>query len=221
MASNVYTHKFAFLNFTKRNLVLKNKTFLWFTVTFAILVALFFAHLSLLAFNSDFSVVTDLRGAKDLSTALGLFSAIFSGFAAFGLLLTIHLQSRSIEIQNTKLKQSSDLQLRLLHMELLKLSMADEDLEKVWSGSEKIISGKQSMYVNLILSHWSTMFAHDLMNEEELRDLLLERMHTLMFQFWKKNRLSRLQHAKASPKLKLLQFHNIVEEYYQRALNIV
>ncbi|MGJ8562832.1 MAG: DUF6082 family protein [Alphaproteobacteria bacterium] len=203
--------------FDKRETTLKNKTFLWFTVTFAILVALFFAHLCLLAFNSDFSVVTDLRGAKDLSTALGLFSAIFSGFAAFGLLLTINLQGHAIEIQNTEVKQASALQVRLLHFELLRLSIEDEELEKVWSGSDANLSGKQSMYVNLILSHWSTMFSNELMNEEELRNLLPERMHTLMLQFWKRNRVSRLEHAKSSEP-KSLQFHNIVEEYYQRAL---
>lgn len=175
---------------------------------------LFLLHLVVLGAGSRFSFITDVEQAKDISTALGLFSALFSGFAAFGLLYTIDLQRNALNLQDQDVKQGAAMQVRILHLELLKLAIADQELEKVWSGSSAKLTGKQSMYTNLILSHWETMFTTGLLTNAQLNNLLAERMHGLVLQFWNRHRASRKQHAIIAGD-KHLEFHRLVDEAYE------
>ena len=192
---------------------MSNRPWLMFAAIFAILVALFFAHLLVLGGAVNWEFVNKPSQAKDISEALGLFSALFSGFAAFGLLYTIDLQRRALYIQNQDAKRSTALQLRLLHMELLKLSIADESLNNVWSGEQSTLSSKESLYVNLILSHWEMMFDNELLDDHQLLLLIEERMHGPMLLFWKKNRESREKHADKAGGGHL-RFHNLVDQAY-------
>lgn len=188
----------------------------WFAGVFAILILLFVLHLMVLGAGSHFSFITDVEKAKDISTALGLFSALFSGFAAFGLLYTIDLQRNALNLQAKDVQQGAAMQVRMLHLELLKLSIADPELEQVWSGGTGTLTGKQSMYTNLILSHWETMFTTGLLSEQQLQNLLSERMNSLVMQFWDKHRASRRQHAESAggPNVR---FHELVEQSFGEA----
>jgi hypothetical protein len=196
---------------------------IFFAALFGLLVLAFAFHISILGSGSGYAFIWNIEQAKDISTALGLFSAIFSGFAAFGLLYTIFLQNKSHQLQNKQIQQSTALQVRMLHLELLKLSIADEHLAAVWdsSGGEDgpPPSGRQSMYVNLILSHWEMMFTSNLLNDATLRTLVSERMGGLMMHFWEKNRDFRRKHAEGqlgmiSGPNTGLSFHQLVDDAY-------
>jgi len=197
---------------------LSNRPWLLFVAIFAILVALFFAHLLVLAGAVDWEFIDTPERARDISEALGLFSALFSGFAAFGLLYTIDLQRRALHVQNLDARRNTALQLRLLHMELLKLSIADESLNNVWSGEKETLSGKESLYVNLILSHWEMMYDNELLDDHQLALLIEERMHGPVQLFWEKNRTSREKHAEKAGGGHL-RFHRIVDQSYQTRIS--
>jgi len=207
-----------------------------FGAIFALLALAFLVHLALLASGSSFSFVWNIEQAKDVSTGLGLFSAIFSGFAAFGLLYTISLQNESHKLQNRQIQQGAALQVRMLHFELLKLSINDKELEKVWvttPAQENLeLSGRQSMYANLILSHWEMMYTNNLMTEQQLKDMLSERMGGLLFMFWETHRIFRRRHAtqaaSSNPSAsknadeksnKNLRFHEIVDDIFKTKRN--
>lgn len=192
-----------------------NRPWLLFVGIFAMLVILFFTHLLVLAGAVNWEFVNKPAQAKNISDALGLFSALFSGFAAFGLLYTIDLQRRALHVQNEDAKRSTALQLRLLHMELLKMSINDEELNNVWSGEQNSLSGKEALYVNLILSHWEMMFDNHLLDDHQLSLLIEERMRGPMQIFWKKNRASRARHAEKAGG-NHLRFHNLVDETFIR-----
>ncbi|MEE4199389.1 DUF6082 family protein [Erythrobacter sp.] len=193
---------------------MKSKSSFWFAGLFAALIILFIAHLIILGAGSSFSFISDVEHAKDISSALGLFGALFSGFAAFGLLYTIDLQRNALTLQSKEVQQGAAMQIRMLHLELLKLSIEDPELEKVWSGSETPITGKQSMYTNLILSHWETQYTSGLLSEQQLENLLSERMHGIFVQFWERHRVSRKLHAEAAGQGHMA-FHNLVEAAFE------
>jgi hypothetical protein len=202
-----------------------------FGAIFAMLVLAFLVHLLVLGAGSRFSFVWNVEQAKDISTGLGLFSAIFSGFAAFGLLYTIFFQNESHKLQNKQIEQGAALQVRMLHFELLKLSINDPELEKVWDSGDgsktSELSGKQSMYANLILAHWEMMFTNDLMTEQQLRNLLSDRKQGLISVFWHAKRDFRRKHAeaaKAGPQSewrvaearnRSFLFHKVVDDIFQ------
>ncbi|WP_431470888.1 DUF6082 family protein [Sphingosinithalassobacter sp. LHW66-3] len=193
---------------------MRSKSSFWFAGLFAALIALFIAHLIVLGAGSRFSFISDVEHAKDISSALGLFGALFSGFAAFGLLYTIDLQRNALALQSKEIEQGSAMQIRMLHLELLKLSIEDPDLEKVWSGSEMPMTGKQSMYTNLILSHWETQYTSGLLSKQQLENLLTERMQGILVQFWEKHRASRKLHAAAAGN-DHFAFHNLVDAAFE------
>lgn len=192
---------------------MSNRPWYVFAGIFGVLVLLFFAHLLVLAGAVNWQFVNSPARARDISEALGLFSALFSGFAAFGLLYTIDLQRRALHVQNQDAKRNTALQLRLLHMELLKLSIHDQDLHNVWSGARRTLSDKESLYVNLILSHWEMMMDNELLDDHQLSLLIEERLHGPMMLFWEKNRDSRRKHAERAGGGHL-KFHELVDGRY-------
>jgi hypothetical protein len=176
---------------------------------------MFVAHLVLLGWQLDWGFIRGIEEAKDISAALGLFSALFSGFAAFGLLYTVDLQRHALRLQQEDAKRSAALQIRLLHMDLLKAAIADPELKAVWADESLVPTGRQSMYVNLILSHWETLFTQDLLSEARLRNLVDEKMHRAIAASWTKNRVSRSRHA-ISQSSKATRFHEIIDVAYLR-----
>lgn len=186
-------------------------------IAFLLLLLLFVLHLITLVIAIDWKL-SDPEESSKLSNALGLFSALFAGFAALGLLYTINLQREALALQQLDAKQSSGMNLRLLHIELQKLAIQDPDLSAVWTSTEQKISEKESLYVNLILSHWELMFENNQISEQQLVSLITERMKGPFVAFWKKTRDFRKKQATHSGG-KSPQFHETIEEAYQTAIS--
>jgi len=166
----------------------------------------------------------------------GAINSLFSGLALAGVIYTIHLQKNELSLQRKELKlnrrelklqreelgRTSASQLRHLHIELLKMSMTDSDLAKVWESDKSLnrVQSKQHSFVNLILSHWEMLFQQGILDENQLRTLLKEHFRKPHFQkFWVKTRDIRRKFLSASSDEKAIVFHELADATYEALKN--
>jgi hypothetical protein len=112
-------------------------------------------------------------------------NAAFSGLGFIALVITFRLQYDELRLQRkqlenqhdamdksqTQLRRSADCDIRGRHVELVQMSMYDEDLAEVWPQYQNGISPtlrKQYKYANLILQHQRMMYDLKFFTTEEL-----------------------------------------------------
>jgi len=112
-------------------------------------------------------------------------NAAFSGLAFIALVVTFRLQYDELKLQRAELqnqhqamdksqgalRRSAEADIRALHMQLIKMSMEDEDLAAVWPQYEGPISAvrsKQNKYVNLIIQHHRMLYAMSTYEKSEI-----------------------------------------------------
>jgi hypothetical protein len=157
----------------------------------------------------------------------GAVNALFSGLAMGGVVFAILLQRRELRLQREELRmQREELQktaasnVRQLHMRLLELSITHTDLAEVWlhSSDESDARLKQSLYVNLILSHWEMLFCQGAMTHAELEGHLAAHIGKPRFQeFWAKARESRERLSGEKDSLSKTFFETVDEAFRQVA----
>jgi hypothetical protein len=109
----------------------------------------------------------------DVGESFGAISAVFNGMALTAVIVTFWLQHRELRTQRGDLQQqresfisavgelhrSAEVDLRRLHLEILRLSMDDPDLAEVWPSFGRHVSAKrnkQYLYANAIYSYQLT-----------------------------------------------------------------
>ncbi|GAA1872615.1 hypothetical protein GCM10009687_45570 [Asanoa iriomotensis] len=120
----------------------------------------------------------------NVGEAFGLLNAIFSGLALAAVVVTFWMQFTELRSQRAELAvqrdslvrtqaelhRSAEADLRRLHVDLVKMSIADPDLASVWPKvTDSIERHRQYLYANLILQHnWLQLQISDF-SETELQ----------------------------------------------------
>lgn len=116
-------------------------------------------------------------------------NATFSGLAFIALVVTFRLQYDELKLQRAELQnqhealdrtrrelhRSAEVDIRALHMELIKMSMDDLDLAAVWPQYQGPVSAarvKQDKYSNLIIRHQRMLFGIGYLDRDDVRRVL-------------------------------------------------
>ncbi|WP_291415921.1 DUF6082 family protein [Actinophytocola sp.] len=143
-----------------------------------------------------------LRRWSDIGQALTPVGVLFSGIAFGGIVLTLALQQRELQNQREELgilkdeqRRSSEVALRQLHTELIKMAIEDPELLEVWPPIEPNVGEtKKDHYCNLILNLQKVAYETKTTIEvDELRGALAYLMTSRdVYLFWTKARAARI-----------------------------
>jgi hypothetical protein len=173
-----------------------------FLIAFALLVVLLGMGITagLTAIGGDATYWTKLG---NVGQALASVDAIFSALGLIAIVITFWFQYQELKLQRLELEsqrqaldgsqsalsKSAEADLRTLHVDLLKMSINDCDLAKVWPWFETEMSDvamKQFLYANLIMQHHRLAFEIGQYNEADMR-LILRRLFesALIRDYWR------------------------------------
>ena len=157
-------------------------------------------------------------------------NAAFSGLAFIALVVTFRLQYDELKLQRAELqnqhqamdksqgalRRSAEADIRALHMQLIKMSMDDEDLAAVWPqyvGPISPVRSKQNKYANLIIQHHRMLYELDHNSAEDIRGAIRYLFtSSLMRNYWKGRMVARRVMDIAEPAE--LEFDAIVDAVY-------
>ena len=163
-----------------------------FTVRNAALLFLAFC-ITTTVISTGITAVLALTLNSSLGTRMGnlgqMFESVnaaFSGLAFIALVVTFRLQYEELRLQRAELQnqrqamdksqnalnRSVEADVRALHMQLLKMSMDDEDLAAVWpqyTGPISAVRSKQNKYANLIMQHHRMIFEFGHYDAEDMK----------------------------------------------------
>ncbi|MDR3080049.1 MAG: DUF6082 family protein [Streptomyces sp.] len=143
----------------------------------------------------------------DIATTYGAASALLT-------VLTLGAVAYSLRLQAMESRFNREQGTRAHHVELLRMAIDDPDLMACWSNLDPgapIPARKQHLYVNLLLSHWETLFAQGALSEGQLRLALNGVFSTAPGRvFWTRAREDRAR-AAASGSSRARAFHAVAE----------
>jgi hypothetical protein len=137
---------------------------------------------------------------SQIGQALEPVGVFFSGVAFIGIALTLFLQSRELQNQRVELaitreeqQRNSEVALRQLHTDLIKMAISDRELREVWPPiAPGIAETKKDHYCNLILNLQKVAYEAHTIELAELRGALRYLMASRdMYRFWTKARSAR------------------------------
>lgn len=99
----------------------------------------------------------------------GITSGLALGLAFIALVVARQQQATASKGQSDPYR-GSEAEIRALHMQLLKMSMDDEDLAAVWpqyQGPVSTVRGKQNKYANLIIQHQRMLYEFGYFDRED------------------------------------------------------
>ena len=116
-------------------------------------------------------------------------NAAFSGLAFVALVVTFRLQYDELRLQRAELenqheamdksqsalRRSAEADIRALHMQLVKMSMDDEDLAAVWPqymGPISPVQSKQNKYANLIIQYQRIIYEQGLFDADDIKGVM-------------------------------------------------
>jgi hypothetical protein len=126
---------------------------------------------------------------------------LYSGAALFAVIVALALQRRQLRTQARELsialreqERNSELALRQLHTDLIKMAIDDPELAGVWPPmAPGIQSGRTDHYCNLILNLQKVAFESGTIQKPELASVLHYLMGSpQMYSFWTKVRSARV-----------------------------
>jgi hypothetical protein len=129
------------------------------------------------------------RRWADVGQSFGVFSTVLSGLAFIALVITLWVQMRELSFQRAELRvqrmvaersgeelrRSADASLRMLHFELLRLSIDDPALARVWpesSADDDPQERRQMVYANLVFQHASMSMVMAGYTDDQIRESL-------------------------------------------------
>lgn len=137
---------------------------------------------------------------SQIGQALEPVGVFFSGVAFIGIALTLFLQSRELQNQREELaitreeqQRTSEVALRQLHTDLIKMAIHDPELREVWPPiAPGIAETKKDHYCNLILNLQKVAYEAHTIELAELRGALRYLMASRdVHDFWTKARAAR------------------------------
>jgi hypothetical protein len=161
----------------------------WVVVGTAAVAAVLVAGLGLVAMIAPAASPEMWSRWSNAGQAFGVLTAVFSGFALAALVITFLMQLHELKAQRIELCQqrellaqaqaalhrSSQADIRALHVDLIKLAIADPALAEVWPALQPGLDldrNRQFLYANLAIQHtWLHLKVLEI-TEEEARNLL-------------------------------------------------
>jgi len=140
--------------------------------------------------------------------AVAVVGVFFSGVAFVGIAFALLMQQRELSNQKNELdilrdeqRRSSEVSLRQLHMDIIKMAINDRDLLSVWPATAPgATRRKKDQYCNLILNLQKVAYETGTIERDELRGALNFLMHSRdMYSFWRRARASRLAVTEGDP----------------------
>lgn len=119
----------------------------------------------LLAFAGRSTRNTDWQTISLVGQSYSFAAAILSAIAFFGVVVSLRLQRQ--EMRSTREQNA-----RTLHQELIQIAIDDDQVRDVWRLLTETVTDaelKQRLYVNMVFSHWESMFQLNMMSESEVR----------------------------------------------------
>ena len=137
-----------------------------------------------------------------IGQAIAPVGLLYSGLALFAIIFTLQMQRRDLHNQRESLtvaldeqRRSSEIALRALHVDLIKMALDDQELAEVWPPlSPGVPETRKDHYCNLILNLQKVAFEAATIEEKELRGALAHLMQSAdMYEFWTKVRATRVE----------------------------
>jgi uncharacterized protein DUF6082 len=153
---------------TGRVVLIIGATLVLFLVIVVLLAAL---GVTLAGLVGRTAVVSSWSRLSDIGQAFGVLDSVLSGLAFVALIATLWIQFRELRLQQTELRQqrdaiersndelrrSAEANMRMLHFELVRMSIDDADLAGVWPHparvGDDITARRRFSYANLIYQH--------------------------------------------------------------------
>lgn len=138
---------------------------------------------------------------SQIGQAVSPVGVFFSGIAFIGITLTLLLQRRELHNQREELaiamneqQRTSEIALRQLHADLIKMAIEDPELREVWPPIARGVGEtKKDHYCNLILNLQKVAHETHTIELAELRAALAHLMASRdMYRFWEKARAARV-----------------------------
>jgi hypothetical protein len=138
---------------------------------------------------------------SQIGQAVSPVGVFFSGVAFIGITLTLFLQRRELQNQRAELamamdeqQRTSEVALRQLHTDLVKMAIEDPELREVWPQiAPGVEESKKDHYCNLILNLQKVAYESHTIELAELRAALEYLMASRdMYRFWEKARVARV-----------------------------
>jgi Family of unknown function (DUF6082) len=143
-----------------------------------------------------------------IGQAIAPVSVLYSGLALFAIVFTLIMQRRDLDNQGEELavaleeqRRSSEIALRALHVDLIKLALDDRELAEVWPPlGPGVPETRKDHYCNLILNLQKVAHEASTIDESELRGALAYLMRSPdMYAFWTKVRNTRVDITGGDP----------------------
>lgn len=137
---------------------------------------------------------------SQIGQALEPVGVFFSGVAFVGIAMTLFLQGRELQNQREQLtitreeqQRSSEIALRQLHTDVVRMAIVDRELREVWPPiAPGVAETKKDHYCNLILNLQKVAYEAGTIELAELRGALTYLMTSLdVHAFWTKARAAR------------------------------
>ena len=191
----------------------------WVIVAVGLVTAIAFVSYGALLLLASWPIEDwSIAKASLFGDSFGVLNSFFTGGAFLLILWTIVLQQQELRLQRKEMSRMVAAHQRELHMELLNYAFKDEELAKVWGDRVSDANeDRQYMYVNLIMSMWSTNYSQDLLPKEPLKKILVRQMRKSEYfrRFWEKNKADWREFGK--PENSYQEFCDFADAAYEAA----
>lgn len=189
----------------------------WIAASFLVVSAILLLGLGFVAALQSLGTPNEWAERANVGDSFGVVNAIVSGLALAALIVTLWLQSRELALQRSELAmqrealnqsrdelhRSAEASLRMLHVDLIRMSIDDPTLAAVWppldpnAGHEK---ERQYLYANLIYQHmWLSLRISDYSEEQVQNRLRYLFTSALMREYWRAAGKARMSLVPGTP----------------------
>jgi hypothetical protein len=182
----------------------------WIAASTLVVLAILLVGLGAVAVLQGLDTPGDWADRANIGDSFGVVNAIVSGLALAALIATLWLQSRELALQRAELAmqresldqsrmelhRSAEASLRMLHVDLIRMSIDDASLAEVWPPLDPGASHereRQYLYANLIYQHmWLSLRISDYTDEQVQNRLRYIFTSSLMREYWRAAAKARL-----------------------------
>jgi hypothetical protein len=161
----------------------------WVIGSATLVAAILFAGIGIAALVGSGGTTDTWNRWSAVGQSFGLINSVFSGLAFVALVVTFWMQFRELQMQrielymqrdamtksHNELHRSAEADLRMLHVELIKMSIADPQLAEVWPEFEPGLSverNRQYLFANLVYQHFRLALQIGDYTDDEIRSNL-------------------------------------------------
>lgn len=174
----------------------------WSAITLGLTVVALLAGVGVAAMLSRRGAAEDWQRWSDVGQTFGVLSSIISGLALAALVVTGRAQFRemqqnrwelerqrdSLSKNHAELQRTAEANLRMVHVEMLKMGIMDSELAEVWPAFEPGLSvekNRQYLYANIIYQyHFASLRLSEYSSEQVLASLRYLFTSPLMRSYW-------------------------------------